>query len=581
MRASTSPRPSPAVARRSPYRVPRKATPVDLHLDANEGLAPPADLLKEILAERVETPDLARRYPDTRALQEILAARMGVSPERLIVTAGGDDALERACRSVLWPGREMILPLPGFEMLGRFAENAGGEVVQVPWPSGPFPTDEVLARVGPRTGAICVVTPNNPTGAVATREDLERLAAGAPEALILLDHAYVEFGDADLTARALELPNVVVFRTLSKAWGMAGLRVGYAAGPAEVIGWMRAVGLPFPVSQLSVEVALRCVGAGDAAIAPFVAEVRRERAALTELLEAHGGTTLPSQGNFVLVHHPAAAWLRDGLAGLGIGVRAFPDKPGLEDALRISCPGEAASFDRLRHAIAAAMAPEALLFDMDGVLADVSASYRQAILATAASYGVTLAPADVAEAKSAGAANNDWVLTRRLLAARGVEAPLDEVTDRFETAYQGTEAEPGLRRHEALLVERVFLERLASRCTLGIVTGRPRGDAERFLREKGVADLFPVVVCMEDAPGKPDPAPVRLAMERLGVARAWMVGDTPDDIRSARAAGAVPVGIVAPGDLTAPGAMALEAAGAGRVLDTLTDLEQLLEEVRS
>jgi HAD superfamily hydrolase (TIGR01548 family) len=219
--------------------------------------------------------------------------------------------------------------------------------------------------------------------------------------------------------------------------------------------------------------------------------------------------------------------------------------------------------------------PEALLFDLDGVLVDVSRSYRRAIVETARSFGVRLTAERVAAAKRAGDANNDWVVTRRLVAAAGVDAPLDEVTRRFEALYQGDGARPGLCEDERPLCDRALLEALARRRPLGVVTGRPRRDALAFLERFGLGGLFGAVVTMEDAPAKPSPAPVRLCLERLGVGHAWLVGDTPDDVRAARAAGVVPLGVVAPGDARRDAEAALFAAGAARVLGSLDELAGL------
>lgn len=223
-------------------------------------------------------------------------------------------------------------------------------------------------------------------------------------------------------------------------------------------------------------------------------------------------------------------------------------------------------------------APEALLFDLDGVLADVSRSYRRAILETARAFGVEVTAVDVAAAKAAGDANNDWILTQRLLAARGVVRSLDEVTERFEQIYQGSESEPGLWRVERLLVERELLERLAARLPLGIVTGRPRRDALRFLEKAQIGSLFVGLVCMEDAPRKPDPAPVRLLLAQLDSHSGWLIGDTPDDMRAASAAGVLPLGVIAPGDDDEMTRSALLAAGAAHILGGALELERLLQD---
>ncbi len=563
-------RPNPLVDGLPAYDPRRPRGPIDLFLDGNEGPSPDPAVGAALAAA---DPALWRHYPAPRRLEAEIAARFGLPAAAVLVTAGADDALERALRVAASPGREVILTTPTFEMLARYARLAGADVVEVPWWQGAFPVEKVLARVSGRTAAVAVVSPNNPTGGVATAGDLEALAAAAPSALLLVDHAYVEFADEDLTSAALALPNALVFRTLSKAWGCAGLRVGWVMGDPRVVAWLRAVGQPYAVAAPSLIAGAAALAADPGPRRRFIAEVADERRRLATTLAELSAIPYPSQANFVLARFADAPWVRDALAGLGIAVRGFPADSVLGPCLRLTCPGDPAALARLEAALRAALAPEALLLDLDGVLADVSGSYREAIRATAATFGVALTPADIAAGKASGDAANDWRLTQRLLAERGVEVPLEEVAARFETLYQGTEDEPGLYTRERLLPSRDTLAALAVRLPLAVVTGRPRADAERFLSDAGVADLVTTVVAMEDAPGKPDPAPVRLGLERLGVSRAWMVGDTPDDVRAARAAGVVPLGVVAPGD--GDGARdALLAAGAARVL---SDLEQLLE----
>ncbi|MGM0555695.1 MAG: TIGR01548 family HAD-type hydrolase, partial [Myxococcota bacterium] len=301
------------------------------------------------------------------------------------------------------------------------------------------------------------------------------------------------------------------------------------------------------------------------------------RRALEALLGEYGIETTTSEGNFVFGRTRDSVWLRDALAGMGILVRAFPGHPLLDNAIRISCPGNRSDFERLEHALETILSPDALLFDLDGVLADVSESYRRSIVETARAFGVEVTRDDIAQMKAAGDANNDWIVTQRLLAERGVEADLDEVTETFERIYQGTEEKPGLRSTETLLLDPHKLAEWGERYRIGIVTGRPRKDAERFLREKGIAQYVEALVCMEDAPAKPDPEPVEMLLDQLSVERAWLVGDTPDDIQAARGASVLPVGVVAPGDGDTNVAEAMTRAGAARVLDSLAvQLEELL-----
>jgi histidinol-phosphate aminotransferase len=562
--------PAPRATAIAAYRVPPYAVAVDLKLDANEGPPPPPDLLATACADATET---AWRYPNRAALRATLAAELGVAVDQLIVTAGGDDALDRALRCMLAPGTHVVLPSPSFAMLARYATWAGGGLVHVPWPDGPYPTDAVLAAITAETRAIAVVSPNNPTGTVATADDLRRLSDAAPHALLIVDLAYVEFADEDLTAVALSLPNAVVFRTLSKAWGLAGLRVGYAAGPAEVIGWMRAVGNPYTVAGPSAAAALHQLRHGRDAMTAYVAAVRDERTVLADRLRAAGWRVPDSEANFVFARSPRAPMLRAALAAAGIGIRGWPGHPELGDAVRITLPGNTGDFARLLRAVDAVLDPDVLLFDMDGVLVDVSASYLAAIVATAATLGVTVTGDDVHAAKAAGDANNDWVLTHRLITAAGVDVSLAEVTAVFERHYQGTADQPGLKETERCLVSRETWDRWRARRPIGIVTGRPRSDALAFLEAHDLP--YDALVCMEDAPAKPDPAPVRLALARLGRpdATAWMFGDTRDDLVAGRGCGAVPIGVLAPGDDDrAP----LVGAGAATILTRVTQLDEVL-----
>lgn len=566
-------RPTARLRSITPYTVPRLPTPIDLPLDGNEGPAPDAARL----AEAAGPLDAAiSRYPDPSALQRLWADRLGVPPERVRITAGADEALDRIIRTFVGPGREMLTTAPTFEMFERYCVLAGGRYVDVPWTGGPLPVEALLSRVTRRTGLIAIATPNNPTGTCARTGDLLELSARAPDVVVLVDLAYVEFADEDPTAALLEHPNVMVTRTVSKARGLAGLRVGCAVGPADLVGWLRAAGNPYPVSGVSLAVAAASFGLDEGRVNEAVAEVRREREALERLLVPLAVRVWPSQANFVLAEFPKVRWTWEALAGLGIGVRYFPGRPYLENALRIACPGNAAGFARLEQGLRAVLEPQALLFDMDGVVADASASYDEAIVRTAAAFGVTVGRGEIAAARARGGANNDWDLTRRLMAERGVEQPLEAVTARFEQIYQGSPGAPGLCERETLIPSPALLERLAARLPLAIVTGRPLRDATRFLDRCGLRDRFSVLVTMEDGPLKPDAAPVRLALERLGVERAWMVGDTPDDIRAARDAGVVPIGIVAPGHAPETMRGALFVAGAGRVLADLAELEGLL-----
>ncbi|MFG0257667.1 MAG: aminotransferase class I/II-fold pyridoxal phosphate-dependent enzyme [Phycisphaerales bacterium JB043] len=348
----------------SPYEPPTTSPLVDLVLDANEGAAPCealAALLSSIDAEEL------RRYPSTSELERVLADKHGIDAERVVVTNGADDAIDRVCRAVLEPGRAAVLHCPTFEMIERSARLADGEVRSVEWLDGTFPAQECVGEISRDTSLVALVSPNNPTGAVIPLADMVEVARASrrADALVLVDLAYVEFADEDPTRELLDEPNVVVIRTFSKAMGLAGARVGYALAPPDVARWLRTTGGPYPVSAVSVALAVASLRSADER-ALYINTVRSGREALTSALRQLDCEVLDSHANFVTARFPGASFVQDSLSSLGIAVRAFaPSRPELDGFLRITLPGDQDALDRLIAALRTILAPEAVLFDLD------------------------------------------------------------------------------------------------------------------------------------------------------------------------------------------------------------------------
>lgn len=193
-----------------------------------------------------------------------------------------------------------------------------------------------------------------------------------------------------------------------------------------------------------------------------------------------------------------------------------------------------------------------VLFDMDGVLAAVGNSYNLSIELTARYFGVSdITQEDIANEKKQGNSNNDWILSQRIIKQKiNKDIPIETVTEVFEEIYQGTDSRPGLCETETLIPAVGVLKEIHKRCNgnIAIVTGRPRKDCMKFLQTHKIADLFKVAVCMGDTQPKPSPDPVIKACELLKIppCDCIMIGDTPDDVKAAKLAGAIPYGVLTP-----------------------------------
>jgi HAD superfamily phosphatase len=223
---------------------------------------------------------------------------------------------------------------------------------------------------------------------------------------------------------------------------------------------------------------------------------------------------------------------------------------------------------------------EALLFDMDGVLVDVSASFREAIREVVSCLsGSDVSPAEIQALKEAGGFNDDVRLSAELLARRGLAPALSEVRALFDDIYQGGNGRPGLWRRERWLVPPATLERLSGARRLGVVTGRNRAEVELARRlAPGAMGMFGCVVTQEDvSAGKPAPDGILLAATLLRADGAAYVGDSVDDMRAARAAGARAIGVLPPGTGAGSrlGDLLIE-CGADVVLRDVSELEDHL-----
>jgi histidinol-phosphate aminotransferase len=328
------PRVSAAVRRMKEYHPPLGERS-GLRLDFNENTlacSPRAiDALRSISAA-----DLTR-YPERAPMEHRVAEHLGVGPAQVLLANGVDEAIHVLCQTYLDAGTELLLPVPTYSMYEVYASGTPARVVPVCAEQGfRFPLGNVLRAITPATRLICIANPNSPTGQPVRREDLLRVIEAAPHAAVLVDEAYFHFHGETALDLIGKVPNVIVARTFSKAYGLAGLRLGVLCAAEEPMQWMRRAISPYSVNS----VALACLSAAlddEDYVRWYVAQVLASREEFQSVLDGVGVPYWPSQANFVLVNIGAKhrAFVEK-MRSHGVLVRDRSADPGCDGCVRVT-----------------------------------------------------------------------------------------------------------------------------------------------------------------------------------------------------------------------------------------------------
>ncbi|PRY15567.1 histidinol phosphate aminotransferase [Pontibacter ummariensis] len=281
------------------------------------------------------------RYPDPhqRKLKERIAEIKGVQPEQIFLGNGSDEAIDLLFRMVCRPGQDSMLHLPptyGMYEVSAHLNDVTLEAVQLT-PDYQMPVEEVLLQVKPTTKIIFVCSPNNPTGNLIEPDSIEDLLRSF-NGLVVVDEAYIDFAQApSWTTRLQEFPNLVVLQTFSKAWGMAGLRLGLAFASPEIIAVLDKIKPPYNINEATQELALQALERQEA-LQDMVEEIVQERELLMQALPtlATVEKVYPSDANFILVKVKDADGLYKSLLNKGIVVRNRSSVPGCSGCLRVT-----------------------------------------------------------------------------------------------------------------------------------------------------------------------------------------------------------------------------------------------------
>ena len=320
----------------------------NLRLDFNENTFACSPKVTEALAA-VSAGSLTL-YPEREPVETIVAAHLGLKAEQVALTNGVDEAIHVLFETFLEDGDELLLPVPTYTMYQVYASATDARVVAVQAADDlKFPFQRLLNAISSRTKVTAIANPNSPSGSVATREQLLELARWAPQAVLLVDEAYFHFHGETVMDLVGKVPNLIVARTFSKAYGLAGLRLGLLAGPVELMRWVRRVLSPYSVNSLAL-VCLKAALEDKAYLDWYVGEVLAARKEFEAAVDAAGVRRWPSWANFILVEIGArhTEFVRL-MSGAGVLVRDRSNDPGCDGRVRITI----GTREQMKHAAAA------------------------------------------------------------------------------------------------------------------------------------------------------------------------------------------------------------------------------------
>jgi histidinol-phosphate aminotransferase len=306
-----------------------------LRLDFNENTFGSSPRVMERL--RAVTAEELTKYPEREPVERIVAKHFGLQTEQVLLTNGVDEAIHLMCCAFLEAEDEALIATPSFFMYDVSVQMMTPRLRKVQADATmEFPFERFMAAITEQTKLIIVASPNNPTGAVVGREHLLAIAAAAPQAVLMVDEAYYHFDGASVMDDLAALPNMIVARTFSKAYGLANLRIGMLAGNAELLKYVRKVSSPYNVNGVALD-CLPVALADEEYVAWYSEQVRAGRQRMMDGLRELGVPFFPSHANFVLMSiGPKHKELVHAMRANGVLLRDRSADPGCDGFVRIT-----------------------------------------------------------------------------------------------------------------------------------------------------------------------------------------------------------------------------------------------------
>ncbi len=534
-----------------------------IRLDFNENTTGFPEAADGIPAELLTT------YPEYDEFVRQLSATWQIPRERILLTNGSDEGLFVISFTFIEPNEDTaITATPTFALIPHYLKLVQSRLVEIPYtPDYQYDLATIEETLDAGVKLAVFASPDNPVGALLPVETIRQWCGRYRQTLFVIDEAYAEFSGVTALPLIDEFQNLLVTRTFSKAWGLAGLRLGVVIGHPEMVQAMEKVRSPYSVNNLALQTASRLLGDMD--------KVRREaqstmarKARIVAEVKNRGYKVVEGQGNFFMI---GVGWeareFCEFFQRRGVLLRDRSSHPFLRGMVRVSV-GTDAEMARFLEVLDEYRSAHVLLFDMDGTLVDTTGSFDATVAAIVQKHSGQ--PLDIAELnalRAEGGWNDDWDATVELLRRRGISKTYQEIGEEAMRLYLQLAPQT-----ESWLLDPGVLHRLKARYRLGVVTGRCRMEFDPTWKER-FADYFELVVCQDDCPGagkKPEPDLLHAAIGTLKAETGIYVGNSVDDMHAARKAGLRRVAVT-----TTLDAGALSAAGAEAVIEDMNAIGDL------
>ena len=545
------------------YSPPLEGRRAHTRLDFNENTVGFPDLFPHTEGSFLTT------YPEYSRAVEELAQSLSLKPSQILLTNGSDEGLFVGCFTYIEPNEDRALVgSPTFALIPHYLKLCQADVVEVNVKEGLKPDLAAMESVLQQGVKMAVLaTPDNPTGQVLPLDRLKQWLQDFPQTVFLIDEAYNDYHEETALTLIDDFPNLIVSRTFSKAWGLAGLRLGFLAAHPQVVEWMARVRSPYSVNSYAVDALRKLLPQRDQVREQARGLVQRKTRIVSEI-RRRGYKVTDGKANFFLIWMgPTAPHFVQFCRDKGLLIRDRSKLFAMTGSVRVSV-GSDQEMEKFLEILDGFHQHFALIFDLDDTLVDTSESFDEVVCTLVErKSGKALPRQELQELRASGGFNDDWDATRELLRQRGHDVSYEEIAQEALPLY--LELAP---KTEALMISENLLPVMKKRHRLFIVTGRTRSEFEPVWKDR-LVDHFEEIVCKDDRPElapKPAPDQIKDLMERHKIGQAIYIGNSVDDMQAAVASGIGAIGVCS--NQTED---VLKAAGAETTLESPQELETL------